>query len=200
MPNHAIPAKRFRLFIAVPVPEPVALALHSAVAGFVRGSSIRGLSATDPGSMHLTLCFVGEVDGIARDAAIRACEGLGAVFPPFGIGFSNAAWMPGGRRPRVLVMECDADTNPGVGRLVSGIRAALESEGLPFDARPARPHVTVARLRGRQVAPYAIPAELPDPPVPEGARFTPDCFVVYESILRAGGPEYRALARIPFRS
>ncbi len=121
-----------RLFIAIRFDEPFKKAVldyqqalrHSAASG----------NFTRPENLHLTLAFIGEV----RDssAALRAVKSV--TFDPFTMTlgkcgrFGNLCW---------LGVESGKQTEA----LAQRVRSALAKEGVPFDTKPFKAHITVAR-------------------------------------------------------
>jgi len=125
-----------RLFIAVPVPEEIRFILHS------MGRSIHGAKGVPQEQIHLTLRFIGEVDGtlfhdiaeqlatISSSRFTMKIEGVGH-FPPRG-------------KPRVV--WAGIEDNSHLGSLKRKVDTALLHCGLPPDKRKFAPHITLARL------------------------------------------------------
>jgi 2'-5' RNA ligase len=125
-----------RLFVGIELPPPLRLRLSLLCAG------IKGARWVDPGNMHLTLRFIGEVDeGMASDidaalARIRA--------PRFSVTLAGTGHF-GGDAPRLL--WAGVESNTALFHLRDKIEAALMRAGLAPDTRRYSPHVTLARLR-----------------------------------------------------
>jgi 2'-5' RNA ligase len=176
-------AARLRLFVALELPEPVRAAL----------TRFRDVAA-DPAiwrpvseeSFHVTLAFLGhrpaeEVDRIA--AVLEAVEDRPA--PESAVG--EALLLPP-RRPRVLTVALE-DRDGALGRLQADVSAGLAAAGLyEPEARPFRPHVTVARLRSGARAARTVDA------APGGGEFTAGTVTLYRSRLGRGGAAYEPLA------
>lgn len=171
-----------RLFVALRPPKGVRDLLINTMGG------VEGMRWQDAEQLHLTLRFVGEVDGnLAEDLAAA----LGIVrFPPFdlqlaGVGRfqqrrGGALWA--GVRPREPLAQ-----------LAAKIERMCQSVGLPPERRAFHPHITLARWTGRAaVQPflerYAAFASEPWPV---------DRFLLYESHLGRGGANYQAVATYP---
>ena len=172
-----------RLFVALDLPEETRAALAAWGADVAErwGGALR---AVPPQNLHLTLAFLGareerEVPGIAE--IVTAIAGAA---PHLSLG--APLWLPP-RRPGVLTVEVD-DRTGALTTLHACLIAALQG-GAAFtpEARPFRPHVTVARVpRGHRIRPRD--AELPSPP---RATFDATSLTLYRS--RAG--RYEPLAR-----
>jgi 2'-5' RNA ligase len=177
-----------RLFVALELPADV----RAQLAEFGRASAGRdqALRPVARDALHLTLAFLGhraldEVDP-AREA-VRAVAGTPA--PVLALG--EVLWLAP-RRPHVLTVALD-DADGALGalgalhaELVGGLVAALPWQP---EARPFRPHVTVARVR-RDWRPRM--RELPEAP---RARFTPEAVVLFRSHLGGGPVRYEPLER-----
>jgi RNA 2',3'-cyclic 3'-phosphodiesterase len=194
-----------RLFVAVAPPlevreQLVEWARDVAVAAREAGSTRGSLRLLDAESLHLTLCFlgsrpVGEIDALATALAAEAehaCELL--VGAPL--------WLPP-RRPHALAVEVH-DRDGELTRVQERVSGALvgASAWRP-ERRRFRPHITLARVRGR-VGSRRLAAtgdarverpgrELSLPPTPR-LSFTPEAIVLYRSWLAPTGATYEALA------
>jgi RNA 2',3'-cyclic 3'-phosphodiesterase len=87
--------------------------------------------------LHMTLHFIGEVE---RERVPELADALQLPFDGFTLKFGRAVLWPHG----VAVLEPNDVPAPLV-ELHAGLGAVLKRLGLPVDARPFRPHVTLAR-------------------------------------------------------
>jgi 2'-5' RNA ligase len=175
------PPPRLRLFVALDLPA----AARAALARFRD-------AAADPAvwrplgepSFHVTLAFLGhrpEADvalvgevlaGLTARAAPSLALGDGLLLPP--------------RRARVLTVALVDDG--ALAELQAEVSAGLAAAGVYTpEARPFRPHVTVARIRPRARAPRAVDG------APEPVAFTARDVVLYRSRLARGGAAYEPL-------
>lgn len=125
-----------RLFTALEIPRDAALSLS-----LLRGG-LPGARWTDVENYHLTLRFIGDVEGHVADEIANALDrvhrssfslalsGVGA----FGSKKPHAVWA--GVRP-----------SPDLNALQAEIERICQRMGLPSDPRKFMPHVTLARLR-----------------------------------------------------
>jgi len=176
-----------RLFVAVPLPGPVAARL----AGLAGG--VPGARWVPEGNLHITLRFIGEVDG--RQAADIAETLAGVEGPAFEVAIEGVDIF-GSRRDARLLYAGVTPKEP-LKRLRDKIEAALQRDGLAAEERKFHPHVTLARLRrapadriGRFLQDNAL---LMSPP------FAVEEFVLYESILGSDAAVYRELHRYGLR-
>ena len=92
------------------------------------------------GQLHVTLHFLGN---IPRVRVPELVQGLGVRFQPFELGFGHPEVWHGG----IAVLAPDVVPEPLLA-LHGALGEALERLGLPLEARPYRPHVTLARRAG----------------------------------------------------
>ena len=172
-----------RLFVALDLPEEVRVSL-AAWGGEVVERAGGALRAVPPENLHLTLAFLG-----ARKE--REAPGIGAIVtaasgatPHLSLG--APLWLPP-RRPGVLTIEVHQDDG-ALTTLQASLVAALHA-GADFtpEARPFRPHITVARVpRGQRIRPRD--ADLPPSP---SATFDATALTLY----RSSAGRYEPLAR-----
>ena len=175
-----------RLFVALALPQEVRLRLEG-----LRGG-LPGARWQSTEQMHLTLRFIGEVDGAAfadiRDALAQvraeaftlALEGVGR-FPP---------------RGRVRILWAGVVPNPALGYLHERTEAAIAGLGFEPDGRNFAPHVTLARFASK------VPAQrLQDFIAYHGlyasGPFPVRSFELFSSHLGAGGAQYAIEASYP---
>jgi 2'-5' RNA ligase len=129
-------------------------------------------------SLHLTLHFLGNVPHARLPELV---QGLQVSFPRFELGFNRATLWPHGIA--VLVPEAAPDA---LLQLHASLAVALRRLALPIEARPYRPHVTLARR-----------AEGAAPPAPGSLlRWPVQDYALMESCLGNRG-EYRVVQRYP---
>ena len=176
------PAPRLRLFVALDLPG----AARAALARFRDAAADPAVWRPLPeASFHVTLAFLGhrpeaEVDRVA--AALRGLE----PWRPLAAALGDGLLLPP-RRARVLTVAL-ADPAGVLGALQAEVSAGLAAAGLyQPEARPFRPHVTVARLRSGARPPRALDA------APEALSFTAGAVTLYRSRLGRGGAVYEPL-------
>ncbi len=126
----------YRLFVAIDLPPDIAAQLQGICYG------VPGARWVQPEQMHLTLRFIGEVDGgVFRDIK----EGLADIKAPgFALQVKGLGFFPPRKTPRVLWA--------GIAPVeqVSGLRKRIDTVlvGMGFapEGRKFSPHITLARL------------------------------------------------------
>jgi 2'-5' RNA ligase len=124
-----------RLFVGIAFPPELKLRLSLLCSG------VAGAKWVDPGNLHLTLRFIGE---IGEDQAADADDALQRVRSrPFSLQLAGAGVF--GDKPRALWVG--VERSPELVALRDKIEHALVRAGLPPETRKFAPHVTLARLK-----------------------------------------------------
>lgn len=142
-----------------------------------------------PGRLHLTLAFLGALPVGRETELLAAVQGAATAHDRFEIGFEGLGGFPTAERARVAWLGVREGRGQTIA-LATTLRARLEEAGLPFDAKPFRPHLTVARSRRAPVRlPTSADVRIPPCPVAE--------VEVVRSVFGPEGTEHRTLARWP---
>ena len=173
-----------RLFTGLELPETI-----SAQVALTRGGVV-GARWMDPADYHITLRFVGDVDGqMAHDVA----ETLADIRrPSIAIRFDGLSWF-GGDKPRALVARIRPD--PALVELQAEQERRMRRIGVAPETRKFSPHVTLARVRG--VGARAVADYLATRGVLMVEGFTAERFVLYSSRESRGGGPYVVEAAYP---
>jgi 2'-5' RNA ligase len=174
-----------RLFTGLEIPEEIGLHLSS-----LRGG-LPGARWIDPQNYHITLRFIGDIDGgLAREV----CSILGDARRrgPVAVTIDGLDTFGGGR-PRTVLAR--AATSTGLQDLQSEQERLVRRVGVPPERRKFLPHVTLARLRDSSpidVAGYiATRGHFPK------LSFTARRFVLFSSRDTIGGGPYVVEAAYP---
>jgi 2'-5' RNA ligase len=125
-----------RLFVGIGFPPELKLRLSLLCSG------VPGARWVDPGNLHLTLRFIGE---IAEDRAADVDDALGQLKARrFTLQLAGTGIF-GGNRPHTLWLG--VERGPELIQLHDKIETALIRIGLEPEPRRFAPHVTLARLR-----------------------------------------------------
>jgi RNA 2',3'-cyclic 3'-phosphodiesterase len=125
-----------RLFTAVSIPEAIRQQLHG------MGRSLPGARSVPEEQIHITLRFIGEVEGtLFKDIK----DALSTVsVSPFSIAVQGVGHFPPRGKPRVI--WAGLRPTDSLIKLKRRIDTCLIECGLPPDNRKFSPHVTLARL------------------------------------------------------
>ena len=126
-----------RLFVGISFPPELKLQLSLLCSG------IPGAKWVDPGNLHLTLRFIGE---ISEDSAADVDEALSRLSARrFTLQIAGTGVFGAGDKPRSL--WAGIERNSELTGLRHKVEQALMRVGLPPEPRKFAPHVTLARLR-----------------------------------------------------
>jgi RNA 2',3'-cyclic 3'-phosphodiesterase len=169
-----------RLFVALPLPDPVKRSLEPLARGL---GDVRWLSGDQ---QHLTLRFIGEVDQGRVDEvaeALALVEGL-----PFELKLEGLGHFPPRGEPKVLWVGVAKSTE--LVALKRRIDRALAAIDLLPETRKFVPHVTLARLRG-PLSPERLQTWLMRHSLYRSESFAISDFHLYSSWLKPWGAEHQ---------
>ena len=133
-----------RLFIAIELPTDVRLALETLQRDLKPATDSARWVA--PGSIHLTLKFLGETPEQKLPEIDGALVGLS--WKPFPVTVRGIGFFPGNRSPRVVWAGLEASTMEG---LAQQIDIRMERLGFEKEKRAFRPHLTLARAKESRI-------------------------------------------------
>ena len=149
-----------------------------------------------PQNIHLTLRFLGDAAAELDERCREAWRSVAADTPPFTIRLDGIGSFPPRGRPRVLWVGLREDgSEGGLASLAAAFETAAREAGFEREARPFRPHLTLARARrsGRAT-------------LPEHHEFVSrsaldvDRVVLFRSELLPTGARYSVLDTFAFRA
>jgi len=174
-----------RLFVALSLPDQVRERLAQVE------DRLPGARWLDEDSYHITLRFIGEVDGgLADDIAheLARLDGRGFELSLQGLGYFNEG-------PKARQLWAKVEKTEPLSRLQQKVENALQRVGCKPERRRFTPHVTLARLKNTpvdMVAPFVLRHSLL-----RLGPFPVEDFVLFRSYLTGEGPIYRAEAVYP---
>ncbi len=174
-----------RLFLALSLPEPLRGRLAALCTGL---PSARWVA---PENLHLTLRFIGEVDGgQARDLDAALVQ---VWAPRLTVTLASVGRFGSGRKLRALWVGIEP--NPDLDRLYRKLDHAVRDAGLAPEGRNFKPHVTLARFKGESGR--GLHDYLAHHATFRAETFEARDFVLYSSFLSHGGAIYTAEATYP---
>ncbi len=150
-----------------------------------------------PDNLHLTLKFLGNVAETRLDAIVASLRGAVGEAATFDATVSGLGAFPTPTRARVVWAGVSAGAEPMV-ELAGRVDAALAALGVPPEARPFSPHVTLGRARVPRRAP-ALAEALAGGQGREFGTVRVARLVLMQSHLSPTGSRYAELAEIPLR-
>jgi 2'-5' RNA ligase len=181
--------RTLRAFIALPIPQPVTAFLQQ-VQGRLQSQQLdcRWPAAAN---IHLTLMFLGNIEAtLAADIAARMNR-ITQRHPSFLLRAAGAGVFPNPRRARVLWVGLTGDIDR-LRHLQADLESGLSAEGFKQEKRAFRPHLTIGRTR-RRINARTIETALAPLRDLASDSFQVDQMVLYQSILKPAGAEYRRL-------
>ncbi|MBN2054619.1 RNA 2',3'-cyclic phosphodiesterase [bacterium] len=175
----------YRLFIAVPVPD---AAKRIAAAAFQPPPQVKAaIRLVQPGNMHLTLAFIGDLQ-VARIPDLTAELDKVPAQPPITLRLDCLGAFPTPRRARIVWAGPTAP--PAALMTLQGkVSYALVKAGIRFDRKPFHPHLTIGRVRDSRRIDDLSPL-LIGTPIEAAPEFTLDEFHLLRSELLRDGPHY----------
>lgn len=178
-----------RAFLALTLPEE-GLAGASAVAEALRAHlGDRDVRWVDPGNLHLTLRFFGDLD--ERDLArartiVRELDGGYAALP---VAWERLGAFPSPARVQVIWLGL-RDPDGGVDHLAAEVDRRIRQAGFGRADKPFKSHATLGRVRqGRRVSLERMSERLTIP----ATAFSIATIVLMKSTLTPHGPVYTPL-------
>lgn len=173
-----------RIFTGIEIPAATRDALT-----LLRGG-LPGARWIDAENYHITLRFIGDVDGRTAD---EIAEMLSLVHrPPFSLAVAGLDYF-GSRVPRALIAKIAPSRE--LSELQAEQERSIQRLGLPPESRKFTPHITLARLRGTNEAQMA--AHLTERGGVSIPRFPVDRFALFSARESAGGGPYIVEAAYP---
>ena len=169
--QHQVEGGALRLFFALPLPA----GLRESLGRWQRGQA-ETEGWTRPENLHLTLAFLGERPAEAVPALRAIAAPLADEHGGFGLCTAGLGGFPNAGAARVLWLGLES--SPALAALAVDLRGALATTSEAFDAKPFRPHLTLARWRRAR----AVAGFTPPPPI----RFAVDRLVLFDSRPREG--------------
>ena len=181
---------RIRAFIAIKLPDGVARSLDKIKERLTPyGWKVRWVPT---GNIHLTLRFLGDIDGVdvapIGQAMANAVEGL----DPVSLRSEGIGAFPGVKRPRALWVGVKGQTD-----VLAVLQGKLEKElaklGFAQENRPFRGHLTIGRAKGR-IDPKQFLDAMHALAEFESSAFVVDRIILFRSELKPSGAVYTELS------
>jgi RNA 2',3'-cyclic 3'-phosphodiesterase len=176
-----------RLFVAIDLPEDIREQFRDVQEAL--STSRARLTMVGTESMHITLKFIGEVNGSSLKVI---CDALGSIKYP---AFSMQAGLitpNSNRSPRIIWAEISDNGNSSdLVRLIDGVLSPL---GIEPEKRKYHPHVTIARIRQFHESVFEMVASVAGSC---SGNIPATKFTLKKSELTPGGPIYTDIITIP---
>ncbi len=181
-----------RLFTAIDLPPDVSRNLDRLLTRLRPTAHIKWSPLEN---LHITTKFIGEWPS-ERLGEIEAALAAVERPEPFSVALRGLGFFPNPHAPRVFWVGVEA--SPALAELAQRTDLALAELGVPREARPFSPHLTLARIK-EPVPLTALRQAIAQLESLEFGAFQADRFILYRSELRPGGSVYTKLTEFPFR-
>lgn len=166
-----------RLFTGLEIPAEIGATLSS-----LRGG-LPGARWIDPENYHVTLRFIGDIDGISANEIAGLLARVNRR--PFEVAVRGLQSF-GGKKPRAVVAA--VEPSKPLLELQAELERLVRRVGLDPEGRKFTPHVTLARLR--DASDYDVASYLSVRGYFPTKTFTVDRFVLFSSRASVGGGPY----------
>lgn len=188
-----------RLFAAVDLPEALKGSLDAAVAPL--RAALPPSRWVRQAGYHLTLAFLGEVEGERVAAITRALREKLEQEGGFRAHFAGLGSFPNAGPVRVLWAGLEPAAR--FSRLAERVQDALKVADVPFDDKPFRSHITLARCEPPWPAHLRTEIGEFSEVLGEslaGQSFACERVTLFSSVLGKPGPTYRAEESFPLQA
>ena len=184
-----------RIFIATDIVN--SEKLRALLASFKDALGDERIRWVDPANMHLTLAFLGDKDEGEIKEAGDIMTSVSSGFEPFEIELNGTGVFRNIRQPRVIWLGLKAPDS--FYRMQEMLCRQLEDEGIYRKEKIFKPHITLGRIkyiesRDRLSGILKAHSSVRLPPMEVSE------LILYESILKPGGPKYHPLRRTPLEA
>lgn len=181
-----------RAFVAVDIPSEIRDRTRKPIAELDAVPSKPVIRWVDPGSMHLTLTFLGETPMLETPAICQAVKAAVADASAFEFELRGLGAFPDADRPRTIWLGVGEGTESLID-LHERVEQALVPLGFRRERRRFLPHLTLGRARGESLD-ASFGATLAKWNDFRAGVVSVDDVTIYSSELTRQGPIYEALA------
>jgi RNA 2',3'-cyclic 3'-phosphodiesterase len=183
--------QKIRTFIAIELPGEILEAIRE-LQDRLKAEKMN-LRWVEPGSIHLTLKFLGEIHSQDIKDVSRALEKAAGQVQPFDLHSKGIGAFPGLNHPRVLWTGIGGDTE-SLSKLAGILECELATLGFEREPRPFKGHLTLARARERETVDPVRMTEVAGRFMHFKTKgFAVREVVIFKSSLKPGGPVYEKL-------
>lgn len=154
------------------------------------------LKLVEPGNVHLTLKFLGEIDEKMVDGIAGVMEKSVKDVPPFSIKLRGVGVFPSMSYMRVLWIGVEDAEKLGV--IAEHLENGLAAFGFKKEKRRFSPHVTVGRVKSVRNK-GVLQSFLNENKEKDFGELDVKCIRLKKSVLTPKGPEYSTVKEVSFQ-
>jgi RNA 2',3'-cyclic 3'-phosphodiesterase len=136
---------RWRLFVAIELPDAISEALEAPLHSLQPLDSV--VRRSQRSGIHLTLAFLGMVDGARVPEIAGRIRSATTGATPFTVEVTGAGMFPSVSRPQVLWVGIGGEERPRLVELAGRVASELRQVGFEPEKRAFHPHLTLGRVR-----------------------------------------------------
>lgn len=192
------PMPLVRAFIALEIPPALRKVIEEKTAGLRQAADASLVRWIQPGNLHLTLKFLGDVSSATIPFITQALTAEAARFEAFELQLGRLGAFPTSKRPRVIWVGIQAPA--ALETLQRDVEAATVRLGYPSEDRPFSPHLTIGRVKAHLPARdlERIHAAVESHPLGTLGRAGVNAVHLIKSELHPSGSVYTKLFSAPF--
>ncbi|MFQ5922132.1 MAG: RNA 2',3'-cyclic phosphodiesterase [Anaerolineales bacterium] len=183
-----------RTFVAIEIPEPLGANLDRSVEALRSGLADDLVRWIRPGSMHLTLKFLGEIEQQQVFAVQKILDEVAEGSSRFVLEIKGFGCFPNRKRPRVLWVGFEP-AGDDLLQLQTVLANRLEKIGFEGERRDYHPHLTIGRVRkglsGAET--QVISGWAQDAQIGTVGKFEVESISLMRSVLKPSGAEHTRL-------
>jgi 2'-5' RNA ligase len=181
-----------RSFLAIELPRTILEKIEE-VEGDLR-SSHADVRWVNPGKIHLTLKFFGNIDESKIDPIVKSVEGTTQIVSPFSLKVRGMGAFPHFKNPRVIWMGL-VDAKEVLIFLQKKLETEFEKIGFESEERPFHPHLTLGRMKSNRGRDDLV-GRMEKYREEEFGDFQVEKVILFKSDLRPSGPIYTPLREV----
>ena len=186
--------KPVRTFIAINLSSSTRDAAESIMGDLAQcGDAVRTVHREN---LHITLKFLGEIQIEETVNVCRVVTQAALMTPKFSVVASGTGAFPDRERLRVIWWGT-TEGSEQLDALHDLIDQGLSNLGYPGETKKYHPHVTLARVRSRELDADKLRAVMDKYAEEPSVEFLAEEIVVYSSFLGPDGPRYEVVGRSP---
>jgi 2'-5' RNA ligase len=178
-----------RSFLAIELPEAIRRKIEEVQKDLkLSHADVRWVN---PGNIHLTLKFFGNIDESRIDPIVKSLEGPIQTTSPFSVSIRGMGSFPHSKNPRVIWMGL-REGKEVLAALQKGVDGELIKIGFEPEGRDFHPHLTLGRAKSNRGRDELI-ARMEKYQEEEFGNFRVERLILFKSDLKPSGPIYTLL-------
>lgn len=185
-----------RAFIAIELPAEIKELLSKIQNRIMRAEA--DVKWVLPKNIHLTLKFLGEIDGQQQENISKVLREITCQNEPFATAITSLGAFPKLEHPRVIWVGLDGTDEP-IKRIANTLEGALEKLNFPKEERAFSSHITLGRVRSGKNRNSLVKAMTEEQKMliplkgQKELRFPVRKITLFKSTLSPRGPVYEAV-------